>query len=217
MSPTAKRKTTKTKTTKRKTAAKPRAHKKQAQPPKKTEPEAPPVQVQPPATTAKKEQPAVKNYLLAIRLKGAFGTPYPIQKALDTIRLKRKFNAVLLEMNPSTIGMLRTVKDYVTWSEAKEDDIVNLLRERGEFAGGAAVTDETTREKFGEQSIHDLASALVVGRISLHTLWQKGLNPIFRLRPPSGGFEGSTKRPFGSRGELGKRQTTLSGLLTRMT
>ena len=210
MSATAKRKT-KPKTTKR-APAKAKVTRKHAAPAKKAEVQAPP----PKPPVAKKEPVAVKSYLVAIRLKGEFGTPRPIQSVLDTIRLRRKFNAVLLEKSPSTIGMLRTAKDYVTWGEANQADIVNLLRERGECLGGGAVTDEIIRERFGEKSVQDLAAALVGGRVSLRALWHKGLSPIFRLRPPSGGFERSTKRAYGSRGELGKRETGFSSLLDRM-
>jgi large subunit ribosomal protein L30 len=130
--------------------------------------------------------------------------------------LKAKFNAVLVENRPETIGMLRHVKDYITWGEVKTAEIATLLRERGEFSGGLAMTDETVRKRFGEASVQDLATALTAGRISLQTLRQGGLNPVFRLRSPSGGFEGSTKRPYGTLGELGQRRQALSSLLTQM-
>lgn len=172
----------------------------------------------PPPPAAKKEPAqAKKSYLLAIRLKGSFATPWPLQKALETLKLRRKFNAVLIENTPATIGMLRKVKDYVTWAEAGTNDIATVLRERGELSGGVQMTDEVIHSKFGEATVQDLASALTQGRVSLRDLCQKGLNPVFRLRPPSGGFEGSAKRPYGSGGELGKRPTPLSALLARMT
>ena len=209
MSSASKRKT-KSKPSK-KTPAKAKVQRKHAAP-KRAEVQAPP----PKPAAIKSELAAVKSYLLAIRLKGEFGTPRPIQSVLDTIRLRRKFNAVLLEKTPSTIGMLRKAKDYVTWGEASQDDIVSLLRERGEFQSGGTVTDEVIRERFGEKSVQDLVAALVGGKVSLRALWQKGLSPVFRLRPPSGGFEGCTKRAYGSRGELGKREVGFSNLLNRM-
>jgi large subunit ribosomal protein L30 len=206
------KKKTKTKT-QRKTAAKARPPKR-TQPPKKAQPS--PTALPSPTPTPKKEVAVQKSYLLAIRLKGTFATPWPIQKSLETLRLQRKFNAVLVENNPAVIGMLRAVKDYVTWAEAKQGDIATLLRERGELTGGGQITDKITKEKFGEDSIQELASALTQGRLSLHALWQKGLNPVFRLHPPSGGFERSAKRPYGSGGELGRRLEGISGLLTQM-
>lgn len=113
--------------------------------------------------------------------------------------------------------MLRKVKDYVTWGEARTNDIATMLRERGEFSSGTEMTDEAIRAKFGEPSIQELASALTQGRVTLRDLRQKGLNPVFRLRAPSGGFEKSGKRPYGSGGELGRRQAPLSALISRMT
>jgi len=209
LSATSKRKT-KPKT-RRKTIAKPRAPRKPAAKPKKREAPLP-------APPPKKEPlPEKKSYLIAIRLKGSFGTPWPLERALETLRLKAKFNAVLLENNRSNIGMLRKVKDYVTWGEATTNDIAIMLRERGQLSGGAEMTDKAIHDRFGQGSTQDLASALTQGHITLQELRRKGLNPVFRLHPPSGGFEGSGKRPYGSGGELGKRRTPLSAFLARMT
>jgi len=189
------------------------APKKHAVTTKKTEAPPPPA---PPKKETIQEKVQEKTYLVAIRLKGSFGTPWSIERTLETLRLRRKFNAVLLENTPAIIGMLRTAKDYITWGEAKKADLTVLLERRGEFSSGATMTDETIREKFGEPSIRELASALTQGRVSLRTLWQRGVNPVFRLHSPSGGFEGSIKRAQGNRGELGRRDVGLSILLTRM-
>jgi large subunit ribosomal protein L30 len=113
--------------------------------------------------------------------------------------------------------MLRRVKDYITWGDAGTNDIAVILSKRGELIGGAEMTNEAIRNKFGEASVQDLASALTQGRITLRQLRQKGLNPVFRLHAPSGGFERSAKRPYASGGELGKRQNQLSALLASMT
>jgi len=209
MSTTAKRKA-KPKTV-RKAPAKPRTAKKRVPPAKK------PLVIPPPPPSEKKESLAVeKTYLLAIRLKGEFGTPRILGTALKTLHLKERFNAVLVENKPENIGMLRRVKDYVTWGDVSTNEIAMLLRERGEFSEGLSMTDETVKKKFGEASVHDLASALIKGRISLRTLSQAGLNPVFRLRPPSGGFEGSIKRAYSKRGELGNRGPAIAVLLNRM-
>jgi len=209
LSKTAKRKT-KPKAT-RKAPAKPRTAKKRSPPPKK------PLEAPVPLPSEKKESVvAEKAYLLAIRLKGEFGTPFILGTALTSLHLKGRFNAVLVEKKPESIQMLRQVKDYVTWGDVSTNEVAILLRERGEFSGGAPMTNETVKEKFGEASVQDLASALTKGRIDLRTLWRAGLSPVFRLRPPSGGFEGSIKRAYTSRGELGNRGQAIAGLLTRM-
>ena len=195
----------------RKAPAKPRTAKKRAPQPKK------PLAAPLPPPSEKKEAVAVeKTYLLAIRLMGEFGTPYTFGTALTSLHLRRKFNAVLVENKPESIGMLRKVKDYVTWGDVGTNEVATLFRERGEFSGGEPMTDETVKKRYGEASVHDLASSLIKGRINLRTLWQGGLNPVFRLHPPSGGFGGSIKRAYSSRGELGNRGHEIAGLLTRM-
>jgi len=166
----------------------------------------------PPQTKAAPE----RTFLIAIRLKGEFGAPLDIQRLLATLRLKSKFNAVLLDNDSIAKGTLRRAKDYLTFGEVTSRDIVALLKERGELFGGLHLSDNTAQEKFGKQSIDDLVTALTHGDMSLKALWSKGLKPVFRLRPPSGGFEKSTKRPYGSGGELGYRGTEISSLVARM-
>ena len=200
----------------KKAAAKPRVVKKRVpQARKPVERVEAPAQVAP-ARPPKKEVPAEKSFLLALRLKGSFGTPATLERALSTLRLENRFNAVLLENKANVIGMLRGVKDYVTWGEIKTAEIAKLLKNRGELEGGSSITDDSVKKTFGEDSVNSLAEGLTRGRITLNALWTKGLRPVFRLRPPSGGFATSTKRPHGNRGELGGRGTELPKLLDRM-
>jgi large subunit ribosomal protein L30 len=165
---------------------------------------------------AKKEVVPEKTFILAVRLMGAFGTPTHVERTLTSLRLNRKFNAVLLESGPSVLGMLRQAKDYLTWGEVKSAQIAALVKERGELLGGLPVTDKFAKEGFGELSLEGLAEALAQGRIRLEALWHKGLKPVFRLLPPSGGFEASTKRGYATRGELGYRGPQISNLVSRM-
>jgi large subunit ribosomal protein L30 len=194
----------------RKAAPKRRAARRRAPPTRK------PVEKVAELPAVKKEVAPEKTFILAVRLMGPFGTPTHIEKTLTSLRLNRKFNAVLLENNPSALGMLRQAKDHVTWGDVKAADIAALLRERGELLGGLPVTDKSVQETFGEQSIGELASALTQGRIALETLREKGLKSVFRLHPPSGAFGYSIKRPYRSRGELGYRGPEISSLVARM-
>jgi large subunit ribosomal protein L30 len=157
-----------------------------------------------------------KPLLLAVRLLGPFGAPKYVEDALVSLRLGRKFRAVLLQKNDNMSGALRKVKDYVTWGEVKSHDIAVMLKERGELSNGMALTDKFVKENLGHESIEDVALALTRGQIKLKSLWEKGIVPVFRLHPPSGGFDSSIKRPFGSYGELGYRGTEISQLVTRM-
>jgi len=174
------------------------------------------VAVVPEKKPEKVTQVAEKSYFLAVRLLGPFGAPYDIDNALTSLKLNHKFHAVLLEKNGSMLGILRKVKDYVTWGEARPQDIEALLKERGELSDGTAFDNKFVKEKLGHESIEELAKAIARGQISLKSIWEKGVIPVFRLHPPSGGFEASIKRPFGSRGELGYRGAAISHLVDRM-
>jgi large subunit ribosomal protein L30 len=163
-----------------------------------------------------KELAPKKTFVLAVRLQGPVAVPQDIELSLRSLGLEKRFNASLLEKDDSTVGMLRHAKDYLTWGEVKPEDIAALLRECAELTGGASLTDKFVKENFGQESIQALVTALIQGQVGLSTMWQKGIKPLFRLHPPSGGFDASIKRPFGSEGELGYRGPEISGLLARM-
>jgi large subunit ribosomal protein L30 len=182
----------------------------------------PAVQAQPKPTPQiiKQQTPAPPketSFFLVIRIRGSFGIPPDVEHTLRDLRLTNKFNATLIEKSPSMLGMLRHGKDYVTWGEVNSEDVANLLRKRGEVNTGNRLTDQYVKEFLAQQSIDSLANALASGEIRLKTLWQKGVKAVFRLHPPSGGFSGTMKRPFKSRGELGYRQTEISLLMSKMT
>lgn len=158
-----------------------------------------------------------KAFILAVRLLGPFGVPSSIENALISLRLSGRFNAVLLDDNPSMVGMLRKVKDYVTWGKVKDGEISTLLKERGQLIGGLPLGDKFAKDSFGETSVEELAAALVRGKVDLDALWKKGVKPVFRLHPPSGGFGFSIKRPYGKQGELGDRGSEIAALVNRMS
>lgn len=162
------------------------------------------------------EVPSQKTFYLAVRLQGLFGVPGHIEYTLRSLGLKRKFRAVLLEKNDSSLGMLRNAKDHITWGEVRSQDIAVLFKERGELANGQPFSDKFVKESLGQESVEELANALSNGQVSLKSLWQKGVKPVFRLHAPSGGFKSSVKRPFGSQGELGNRGEQISHLVARM-
>lgn len=165
---------------------------------------------------APKELPPERVLALVIRLKGDFSIPENVRNTLTSLKLHRKFSAVLLEKTQNLVGLLRGLKDYVTWGELGAEDIAALLKDRGRVQGDARLTDDFVKKTFGEGSVDGLAAALVKGRIELKEVWRKGVKRVFRLRPPSGGFDYSIKRPFGSYGELGYRGQQISNLVIRM-
>ena len=67
-----------------------------------------------------------------VRIRGKIRVSGKIIDTLDMLRLYRQNYCVVFEKTPSVVGMLRTVKDYVTWGEIDDETIKLILEKRGE-------------------------------------------------------------------------------------
>lgn len=135
---------------------------------------------------------------------------------LDTLRmlgLTRVNHCVLTNDDPTTLGMLRKVKDVVTWGEVNQETLAELLRRRGRLAGNKKLADEHVKSSTGLTSIDEFAKVFHEGGLELRAI--QGLKKVFRLHPPSKGYE-ATKRPFKMGGSLGYRGEKINELLQRM-
>ncbi|ABL77645.1 50S ribosomal protein L30 [Thermofilum pendens] len=151
---------------------------------------------------------------LVIRLRGQPDRRPEEEKALELLRLHKVYHAVLVKDDPSIKGMLeRTLSSAVTWGEINKETLVELLKRRGRITGNKRLTEEYLK-KIGFNSFEELAEALISGKVSLEDL--PGVKPVFRLRPPSGGFRGTIRRNINARGELGYRGADINNLVLRM-
>ncbi|MEL9997363.1 MAG: 50S ribosomal protein L30 [Sulfolobales archaeon] len=152
--------------------------------------------------------------LLIIRLRGRSGAPPDVEHTLQLLRLTRKFHAVIYPDSESVKGMLEVVKDWVTWGEVDPKVLKELIIRRGRLVGDKPITDEDLKNIFNVSTFDELVEALMNGKI----LWHKEprVTPIFRLRPPKGGFKRSIKRPYKASGELGYRGSEINELVKRM-
>ncbi len=64
--------------------------------------------------TEKKEH---KKNIAVIRIRGMTGIRGDISDTLDLLNLSSKFSCVVLESKPEFLGMVKKVKDFVTWGE----------------------------------------------------------------------------------------------------
>ncbi len=160
-------------------------------------------------------EPSGKNPILAVRLRGTAGDNPDVEKTLESLKLQRTFQARLLENNPSTLGMLRSVKAIIAWGEVNPELLEHLLEKRGE-RDGADGLDEGFVRLFGKPSFGDLAKSIVAGEVGLRELLSAGLKPRFRLHPPRGGFKRSLRRAATDGGELGYRGADINVLVKRM-
>lgn len=163
-----------------------------------------------------RERGPAERYLIAIRIDGMPGVKPPQESTLNALRMKTRFSAVLLRDNPATRGMLRRVKDHVTWGDANKEDLKLLLSNRADTEDGLGIDAKFVKEKTKFASLSELLSEVYSGEFAIEKLWQAGIKPVFRLHPPRGGFRRSSKRPFADSGELGYREDGLHDLLTKM-
>ena len=116
--------------------------------------------------------------IAVIRVRGITGVRHDIKKTMEMLRLYRKNYCVVLEPTQSNLGMLKKVKDYVTYGEIDDKTYKMLVEKRGEGYKGR------------EQSYK--------GKIKYKRFITKGgkkFKPFFRLSPPRG-FSGASRMPL---------------------
>jgi len=151
--------------------------------------------------------------LAVLRLRGNVNIAKELEQVFNLLHLNRKNHLTLMKGSPSNVGMIRKIKDYATWGEVSQETISNLIEKRGLLKGNQRLTDEKVKEKLGHNSIERLANAIYELKTDLWTV--PDLKPVFRLRPPKGGFHGSIKKPY-PKGELGYRGEKINDLLAKM-
>ena len=147
-----------------------------------------------------------------IRLRGSVKVRREILDTLKMLRLHRVNHCVLVPKTPDFEGMLRKVKDYVTYGEIKKDTLVKLLKERGRLVGNKRLDEKSLKKITGFDNFDDFADALLKGKIKLKDF--ENIKPVFRLSPPKGGFK--SKKHHYPKGDLGYRGEAINELIERM-
>ncbi len=150
-----------------------------------------------------------------VRVRGTVDVPPDVERALRLLRLVKPFHAVIYPKSPSIDGMLEVAKDWITWGEIDRATLRLLISKRGRLLGNKPITDDDVKKIFGLGSIDELVDSLLEGKILWHH-YEDYVKPVFRLHPPRGGFKGSTKKPYGSGGELGYRGREINRLLLKL-
>ena len=73
-----------------------------------------------------------KKKLAVIRIRGQIRIKKNIRDTLSMLNLYKKHFCVVVENSPGVEGMIRKVKDYVTWGEISENVLKELLVKRAE-------------------------------------------------------------------------------------
>lgn len=148
-----------------------------------------------------------------IRVRGTTGVNKDIADTLKMLKLHRINHGVLVEENPSFLGMLQKAKDYITWGEIDQNTLAEIISKRGELVGGDKISENYLKENTDYSSIEELAKSLINNDIKANDIAMK---PVFRLHPPRKGYEG-IRLSIKEGGSLGYRGQFIKDLVTKMT
>lgn len=148
--------------------------------------------------------------LAVIRIRGRVGVRRDIRDTLKMLNLEKKHRCVVIPETPQYLGMVKKVKDYVTWGKISEEIFIELLKKRGRTLKNEKITEDFLKRR-KIKNIEELAKKLMGGEKPKNL----GIKPYFRLSPPSKGFKGSIKQHY-PKGALGNRGEKINELLERM-
>lgn len=138
--------------------------------------------------------------IAVVRIRGSVNLDPGVKKTLDLLRLYRKNYCVILPNTQVNVGMVKKVKDYVTWGDVTDETFNELVQKRGEEFKGP---ESDKKQKVKSNDFVEIDG--------------KKLKKFFRLSPPVKGFgRKGIKRSFKEGGALGNRQEQINDLIKRM-
>ncbi len=182
---------------------------------------------------------------LVVRMKGTVNVPRWANLTLESLHLDKKFRATIIPENEQSLGMLRKIKEWVSWSSVDDSFVKEFIEKKGRVSASrlvnattnaaAATTDavddrdknnsggnvgkkENTGGDGNSQNPQNVDLDKVASAISQNQLYLSkipGIKPWFALSPPKGGFRKKSKRSYSQNGVLGENKELVS-LVKRM-
>lgn len=148
-----------------------------------------------------------------IRVRGNVQLKQVFRDTMKMLNLTRCNHLSLIEENESNNGMLKKVQDYITWGKISLETLEYLLEKRARLSGDKRLSVEYLK-KNKINSFKELAEQADKDK---KTLAKLGIKPVFRLNPPSKGYEREgIKKNFRIGGALGFRADKINALVLRM-
>lgn len=140
--------------------------------------------------TNKNKKTSEKKLLVVIRISGMIKIRKDMANTLDRLMLRRKYSCILINSNNKNLyGMLKKVRNFVSYGVIDNNIIEKLVKERGKSIEG--------NKRKVEIDPNEVVKGLVEGK----KLNEFGLKPFFRLHPPRGGIKSKMHYPKGVLGE----------------
>jgi large subunit ribosomal protein L30 len=160
---------------------------------------------------------------LVVRMKGTVNIPHWAELTLENLHLNKKFRATIIPENAQSLGMLRKVKDIVSWTSVDESFVREFIEKKGRFVTSnqnnsekSTTTTTTTNSTTNENANVDLDK--IVSDLATNGKYlsrSSGIKPWFALSPPKGGFKRKSKVSYTQKGILGENKE-LVDLVKRM-
>lgn len=149
----------------------------------------------------------------AIRIRGEVDVKWEIRDTLELLRLHRANHLVLLPENGTAKGMIKKSNDYLTYGEISEAALAHVIGKRGRLVGDKRL-DAAFYAKHKVKGAEEIAKLVLSGKKKLADF---GIKPVFRLNPPSKGFErAGIKKGYTEGGVLGYRGKEINKLIEKM-
>jgi len=72
-----------------------------------------------------------KHKIAVVRIRGGVRVDIKIVDTMNMLRLYNQNYCVIVENTPANMGMIKKIKDYITWGEVDDATIKLLLEKRG--------------------------------------------------------------------------------------
>ncbi len=152
------------------------------------------------------------SLLAIVRVRGMVDTRKTVNRTLEILGLTENNHCVVVKENPVVKGMLKKSINYITYGTPSKEMLKYLILKRGRLLGNKKITDEWM--KANKVTLDSIAELFEKEPKKIKEL---GIKKVFRLNPPSKGFERKgVKQPFSQGGALGDRKDKIDNLLKRM-
>lgn len=139
-----------------------------------------------------------------VQVRGEVNIKGDIRDTLEMLNLGRVNHATFVPEEPTYVGMITKVNDFVAHGTPSQETVELLLERRADPAQGTGdIDDEWVDDNTAYDDVSDLATALLEEETTLKDV---GLSPTLRLHPPRGGHDG-IKQPATTGGQLGVHET----------
>ncbi len=143
--------------------------------------------------------------IAVVRIRGEVDVRKTIKDTLSMLGLRHANWVTIVDDNPVSMGMVKKVKDFVTWGEIDEKTFIAIITKWGRKVGDKPLAADEAKK---------FSSEFLTGKT---TFKKAGLKSYIRLHPPSKGHSrGGIKKHLSVGGALGYRGSEINELLVKM-